>query len=260
MGFQNRCSDHISRIVLALENYHNRHQCFPPAVTYDAAGKPMHSWRVLILPWLGEKSLYDSYSMDEPWNGPNNTKLLEQIPPIFKCTGSKSRVNSETNYRVEIGENTLFPPQGSRSAKDVPDGLSQTIAVVELARGIPWTEPSDPTLKEFLSQVVDLVNGKNAPHYHHDLLEHYYSGLQVGMADSEVQQSPYGSDTEWLWLKLLQINDGKLTPQERIAYQEQRYFSISRPRVEGYVTLIAFITLALLPICWIGRVPKLAVT
>jgi len=198
--------------------------------------------------------------MDELWNGPNNTKLLERTPPIFQCTESKSRLNTETNFFVVIGDNTLFPPQATRSAKDVTDGLSQTIAVVELARGIPWTEPSDPTLKEFLPQVVDLVNEKNAPHYHHDLLEHHYLGVQVGMADNNVQQGPYGSDTDWLWLKLLQISDGKLTPEEQIAYQQLRYSSISRPRVEGYVTLIAFITLALLPIYWIGRVPKPAVT
>jgi hypothetical protein len=256
MGFRNHCSHHISRIVLALENYHNRYRSYPPAVTYDATGKPMHSWRVLILPWLGERSLYESYSMDEPWNGPNNTRLLERIPSIFQCPESKSRSTTNTNFFVVIGDNTLFPPQATRSANEVTDGLSQTIAVVELARGIPWTEPADPTLEEFLPQVLNLVNGKNAPHYHHDLLEHHYSGVQVGMADYEVQQGPYGNDTEWLWLKLLQINDGKLTPEERIAYQQQRYSSLSRPRIEGYVALLAFIALTLLPICWIGRAPK----
>ena len=31
------------------------------------------------------KSLYDHYDFAEPWDGPNNIKLLDKMPPNFAC-------------------------------------------------------------------------------------------------------------------------------------------------------------------------------
>ena len=36
----------------------------------------MHSWRVLLLPYLDRSDLYKAYDFTEPWDGPNNRKLL----------------------------------------------------------------------------------------------------------------------------------------------------------------------------------------
>lgn len=50
----------------------------------------MHSWRVLILPYIGEDALYNTYKFDEPWDGPNNIKLLNQIPRLYACPSTPS--------------------------------------------------------------------------------------------------------------------------------------------------------------------------
>ena len=50
----------------------------PPAYVADASGRPMHSWRVLILPFLDQQSLYNQYDFREPWDGPHNIKLLDK--------------------------------------------------------------------------------------------------------------------------------------------------------------------------------------
>ena len=42
-----------------------------------------YSWRVAILPYLEQNELYKRYNFDEPWDGPNNRKLLDQMPAIF---------------------------------------------------------------------------------------------------------------------------------------------------------------------------------
>ena len=56
----------------ALQAYHQANGCFPPAYIADKNGKPMHSWRVLILPYLDYDDLYKAYDFSEPWDGPKN--------------------------------------------------------------------------------------------------------------------------------------------------------------------------------------------
>jgi Protein of unknown function (DUF1559) len=68
---------------LAVANYHETYGCFPPAYLANRDGKPMHSWRVLILPFLAQQELYRAYNFDEPWNGPNNRNLESRIGNIY---------------------------------------------------------------------------------------------------------------------------------------------------------------------------------
>ena len=44
--------NNLRKSRLALHNYHQANGCFPPAYIADKNGKPMHSWRVLILPYM----------------------------------------------------------------------------------------------------------------------------------------------------------------------------------------------------------------
>ncbi|MFZ1936339.1 MAG: DUF1559 domain-containing protein [Thermoguttaceae bacterium] len=45
-----QCENNLKQIAVAMLSYENRYGCFPPAYIPDKNGKPMHSWRVLILP------------------------------------------------------------------------------------------------------------------------------------------------------------------------------------------------------------------
>ena len=47
----------MKQIGVALHNYHDAHGCFPPAYIADANGRPMHSWRILLLAFLSESAL-----------------------------------------------------------------------------------------------------------------------------------------------------------------------------------------------------------
>src|SRR5262245_30030320 len=46
------CSNNLHNIAIALRNYESVYHCLPPAYTVDAEGKPLHSWRTLLLPFL----------------------------------------------------------------------------------------------------------------------------------------------------------------------------------------------------------------
>src|SRR5579864_1381633 len=47
-----QCTNNLKQIALALSNYEQANSALPPAFTVDAEGKPLHSWRTLILPYL----------------------------------------------------------------------------------------------------------------------------------------------------------------------------------------------------------------
>jgi type II secretory pathway pseudopilin PulG len=74
-----QCLNNLRQIALALQNYRDDFGCFPPAYVADDAGKPMHSWRVLILPYMDRKEVYSQYNFNEPWDGPTNSRLNSYV-------------------------------------------------------------------------------------------------------------------------------------------------------------------------------------
>jgi hypothetical protein len=140
------CSNNLQQIAIALHNYHDTYGSLPPAYIADESGRPMHSWRVLILPFLEEKALYDQYRFDEPWDGPNNRQLEAYMPRIFRCPsdpGAKPD-STLTSYLAVVGPGTAWPGEKSRTFRDIKDGTSQTLLVVESHNsGIHWMEPRD---------------------------------------------------------------------------------------------------------------------
>ena len=79
------CKANLRVIGLALQSYHASYGCYPPAYTTDVTGRPMHSWRALILPYAGEEALFQTYRLDEPWDGPNNSRLAGRMPAVYGC-------------------------------------------------------------------------------------------------------------------------------------------------------------------------------
>jgi hypothetical protein len=140
-----QCSNHLKQLALALQNYHDYYHCFPPAYIADQNGKPIHSWRVLILPFLEKKELYSRYRFDEPWDGPNNRKLHREIVGVYCCPSRPRRQSGiETSYVAVVGPETMWPGSKSTSANDISDGTTNTIMVVETTNsGIHWMEPRD---------------------------------------------------------------------------------------------------------------------
>jgi Protein of unknown function (DUF1559) len=150
------CVNNLKQVSLALYNYHERFGSFPPAYIPDASGRPMHSWRVLILPFLEEQRLYDQYDFGEPWNGPNNIKLLDSMPRIFACPRRSSNPKNLTSYVVITGPGTLFPGVNSAKVADISDGTPNTLMVVETDNvGIPWTSPVDLDVRSMSFKIND---------------------------------------------------------------------------------------------------------
>ena len=166
--------NNLKQIALAFHNYHSANNQFPtPELFGGTTGKVPYSWRVAILPYLEQNELYKRYDFDEPWDGPNNRKLLDLMPAVYSYPGLDGSPTSKTNtaYFVFAGEAAALglSAGGQKSAKptlsNIHDGPSTTILAVESKREVPWTKPEDipfdangelPELKGFVE------NGFNA--------------------------------------------------------------------------------------------------
>ena len=118
----------------------------------------MHSWRILVLPFLERNDLYQQYRFDEPWDGPNNRKLADQMPTQYALHGCEKTGNVTTNYLRVVGDQTASPVGRTVSQADVVDGVTSTLFIVEnVDSGVHWMEARD---LEFNSMSFEI----GAPH------------------------------------------------------------------------------------------------
>lgn len=150
------CCGRIGEIGLAMLHYHEKYGHFPPAYVADANGRPMHSWRVLLLEFLNP-TLFQAYDFSEPWDGPKNRQLVRWMPSTYGCPSHpESQEQGFTNYVVVVGEGTVFPGTRGVSIDEVRDGRDSTILVVEaVGLNIPWTEPRDLRFDEMSFKLND---------------------------------------------------------------------------------------------------------
>ena len=134
---------------MAVANYYDVNHRYPPPYIAGPDGRPWHSWRVLILPYIEERDLYQEYDFAEPWDGPNNSKLAGRMPQVFAFHGSHRSGNTTTNYLAVVGDETAWPGTKRVTKSDVTDGPSSTIMVVEnLGAEVHWMEPRDLRLAD----------------------------------------------------------------------------------------------------------------
>ena len=203
-----QCSNNLKQIALALQSYHDVYKCLPLAHVCGPDGRPWHSWRVPILPYLEAQTFYDQYCFDEPWDGPNNRKLHSKLVMVYRCPAEDADVPpTMTNYLAVVGPDTAWPAPGQRAFHDFTDGVSNSILVVEIVdSGIHWLEPRDLTLED-LPLAINPKSGKGISSRH-------VGGACVCFADGSVHFLPNDLAADTL-RKMIIINDG-----ERFSWNE----------------------------------------
>jgi hypothetical protein len=140
----------LRQVGIALLNSASSNNNSYPAGVYDSSGKVGLSWRVAILPHLGEVGLHGQFHLNEPWDSEHNKKLIPKMPYLYAAPGTEP--NGMTYYRSFTGAGTVFPPPPNGlagkdvlglNARGIPDGTSNTAMVVEAGDPVEWTRPDE---------------------------------------------------------------------------------------------------------------------
>jgi hypothetical protein len=135
---------HLFKIGVELHRYHDAHgKKLPTSAIRGKDGKPLLSWRVALLPMLGEVELYNKFKLDEPWDSPANKPLLEKMPAVYAPFGPLENPAGSTYFQVLVGPGTMFEGEVGHDLGSIPDGAGATLLVVEAAEAVSWTRPVD---------------------------------------------------------------------------------------------------------------------
>lgn len=165
------CQNNLRQMSLALHNFHDVHGVFP-ASGWTSRGPGNSSgaaigWRALLLPYLEQASLANSYSCDLNWWAPVNLAAganrltVYQCPavpeqPVIRSAVAKpprpvmtfARPLAGSDYEALMGVRALIAPVLYTSSEltrgvmfrnsrvrfaDITDGTSQTIVIAECA-------------------------------------------------------------------------------------------------------------------------------
>jgi hypothetical protein len=140
--------NNVRQIMLSMHNYHDANGKFPAQAIAQGDGDPLLSWRVAILPYLGEQALYNQFHLDEPWDSDHNIKLLEKMPEVFRNPSDLLDAVT-TTYLVPMGKGVGLSSEGLKM-RDITDGTSNTLAVLDVdpELGVPWTKPDDLDIRQ----------------------------------------------------------------------------------------------------------------
>ena len=232
-----QCKNNLQQIGIAFSNYLETYGTdLPPS----AAGTPPVSWRVLLLPVLGEQMRADvempghptrqtfhpslddkryreqlarsGYDLQVAWDALPNAQLAQRdlFSGLYRCPSNPYPQDAQgrwfTAYSMLTGPRTLSSIQVGSQFRNVTDGLSNTLLVVEACGAqIVWTEPRDVDIG--LPPGINLKGGRLG-YSEGWLSSHHRGGTQVLLADGSVRFISEHLDPKVL-RKLATIDDGE---------------------------------------------------
>ena len=169
---RSQCQNHLKQIGLALHNYVEAHDCFPPNVCYSNGGTSVcganfngASWMVLILPYMEQDNLYNKLNLNRPISDgtgtPSNLSIARMAMPQYVCPSDVTGPLSRTTDPY-LWSNWCFPQ--ATCDRTVPLGVTNYKGINGYAYDVPaatskyphgmWDRRTGPPLK-----IRDLIDG-----------------------------------------------------------------------------------------------------
>ena len=139
-----QCASNLKQITQALFAYEQAYQSLPPVYTVDASGRPLHSWRTLILPYLEQEPLYRTIDLVKAWDDPANAEARNSALLVFRCPEAVGPPNT-TTYRAIHATGGCFHTGQARRLAEIEDPRESTLMMIEAGGGdaVPWMSPVD---------------------------------------------------------------------------------------------------------------------
>lgn len=156
VDYKQKALGNAQDIAFHLYHYQKDHSRYPLAYSVDSNQRPLLSWRVHLLPLLGQREyeLYERFHLDEPWDSQHNRQLLQEMPAIYQNPGLTLPPGHTCWLAVVSKDSVIVTPEhllllsgdppGTRQA-DLQRGPAGTILFVEVnpSAAVPWTAPLD---------------------------------------------------------------------------------------------------------------------
>lgn len=139
---KSNCRGHLKYLALALHNYADTYGTFPPVYTVDDSGRPLHSWRTLLLPFVDQLALYKRLDLSKPWNDPVNQFAHHIGIEAYACpSGDPSR----TTYHAVATADSVLRVERSLAPGEIRDKPGDTLMVIEVnpEQAVHWMAPED---------------------------------------------------------------------------------------------------------------------
>jgi hypothetical protein len=137
----------LKQLMSAMHKHCNAHLRLPAAYTRKEDGTKLLSWRVKLLPYLGEEVLYAQFHLDEPWDSEHNKKLIPKIPTVYAspALGDEAAKKGLTSFVGPVAPKTIFEGSEAIPFSKIRDGTSNTLGFLETdaEHAVVWTKPDD---------------------------------------------------------------------------------------------------------------------
>ncbi|MEP3481332.1 MAG: DUF1559 domain-containing protein [Fuerstiella sp.] len=215
------CKNNLKQLALAMHTYETIYRTLPPGYLHkpdpngSAANFMGHAWGSMLLPQLEQANLYREFNFSLPGFDPSNLNAREQHLTVFLCPSDPFSADhfvirdesanpveqyAAASYAANWGpstdtvnlDDTPLRSQGpffrnSRTRfRDIPDGLSNTLAIGERTNG-PIENPSttadhanfETAWSAAAREITDLADD----HGHMVLFETQFRPNQIGTDD-----------------------------------------------------------------------------
>lgn len=221
---RSRSREQLNQISVAILNYLDVHGCYPPGIIYGPDGKPWHSWRTLILPYVDQLAMYQLYDFTQPWDSAANRDFVEINVPAFSDPIHGRNPEHYAHFGAVIGGHTLFnsvkfdgTKAGFESAlnegtpvEKISDGLANTLMIASISpeQQISWSEPRDVSIQLGIP-AIDAPGGFVAV-----FPADGETGVLAAMADGSVKIMPKSKLTADVLRALITIDGDESLPEE----------------------------------------------
>lgn len=146
-------SNNLKQVGLAIHNYHSVYRQLPAAAGTDAAGNPIWSWRVALLPFVEQNVTWEQWQKDQAWNSQANLPLCLPLPFAYANPKEADPSSDQTHVFAIRHPQSMMSGESTLTFDSVTDGLSNTMLAVYLPwRTTSWAAPEDISLAELQAE------------------------------------------------------------------------------------------------------------